>query len=267
MNWNRIFILALFDLRHAIFRLKGLVFLIPFLFYWYWILKFLYEKGGDFLVSRESVLLLSWLYKPAVAQILLIAHPASLSVFFIIVLTTTPFFAMLGSSDQLAGDSARQTFRYFLTRCTRAEIFLGRLISSYCLVGTATFFVTVAATFISWQIDQRSPDTTLRYAIEVILMTLLYVLPYVAYMSALSALMSSALSTLLMGTMVYLVLTIIGGYLGRKFSVDIALVPDGMKELLFGIHPHDQIYASMGLLVYTAVYASLGWFIFYRRNI
>ena len=267
MNWNRIIVLALFDLRHALFRLKGLVFLIPFLFFWYWILKFLYEKGGDLLVSRESVLLLSWLYKPAVAQILLISHPASLSVFLIIALATTPFFAMLGSSDQLAGDAARQTFRFFLTRCTRLEIFLGRFISSYSLVAVTTLLTTTAATCISWQIDHRPPDVTLVYAAQVVLMVLLYILPYVAYMSAISALMSSALSTLLMGSIIYLVLSMTGRYLSHRLSLDITLVPGGLKELLFGIHAHDQEYASMGLLAFTAVYASFGWFIFRRRNI
>ena len=267
MNWNRIFILAVFDLRHAIFRLKGLVFLIPFLFFWYWMLKFLYEKGADLLVSRESVLLLSWLYKPAVAQILLIAHPASLSVFLIMALATTPFFAMLGSSDQLAGDSARQTFRYFLTRCTRTEIFLGRLVSSYSLVASATILAATAAACISWQIDHRALDVTLLYAAQVVVMTLLYILPYVTYMAAISSLMSSALSTLLMGMMIYLTLAMTGSHLSNRLSLDIALVPGGMKELLFGIHPHDQMYASVGLLAYTAVYGVLGWFIFRRRNL
>ena len=267
MNWNRIFILALFDLRHAIFRLKGLVFLLPFALFWYWLLKFLYEKGADLLVSRESILLLSWLYKPAVAQVLLIAHPASLSMFLIMALATTPFFAMLGSSDQLAGDSARQSFRYILTRCTRTEIFLGRLVSSYALVAGATLLAVASAACISWQIDHHTPDVTLLYAAQVAIITLLYILPFVTYMAAISSLMSSALSTLLMGIMIYLVLARTGTYLSNRYSLDIALVPGGMKEALLGIHPQDQMYALIGLLVYTVIYGVLGWLIFRRRNL
>jgi ABC-type transport system involved in multi-copper enzyme maturation permease subunit len=267
MNWNRIMTLATFDLRHTIFRLKGLVFLIPFLFFWYRMLEFLYEKGGDVLVSRESVILLSWLYKPAVAQILLIAHPASLSVFLIMALATTPFFTMLGSSDQTGGDAARQTFRFFLTRCTRTEIFLGRMISAYSLVAIATVLVATVAAWISWHNDQRPADVTIMYAAQVALMTLLYILSYVAYMSAISALMSSALSTLLMGTVIYLFLAMIGSYLSARFAMDITLVPGGMKELLFGIHPHDQLYAGVGLLAYSAIFGAIGWFIFHRRNL
>jgi len=260
-------ILAFFDLRHALFRLKGLLFLLPFVFFWYWIFKFLYVQGGDLLVSRVSVQLLSWLYKPAVAQILLISHPASLSVFLIIALATTPLFAMLGSCDQLAGDAARQTFRFFLTRCTRTEIFLGRFIASYILVATATILSAIAATIISVHIDQRPMEVTLIYAMQVVLMTLMYVLPFVGYMAAISALMSSALSTLLMGMMAYLALSITGSYLGHRLGMDVALVPGGVKELLFGINPHDQLYAGIELLAYAAVYTSLGWFLFRRRNI
>ncbi|MGH8120936.1 MAG: hypothetical protein ACRESK_10020 [Gammaproteobacteria bacterium] len=267
MNWNRILILAMFDLRHALFRLKGLVFLLPFLFFWYWILKFLYEKGGEVLVSRESVLLLSWLYKPAAAQMLLISHPASLSVFLIMALATTPFFVMLGSCDQLAGDAARQTFRFFLTRCTRAEIFLGRFIGSYGLVAVAMIIATIVAACISWQVDQRPMELTLTYGIQVVFLTLLFILPFVAYMSAISALMSSALATLLVGMMVYLALSIAGFYLGHSLEMNIALVPGGMKDFLLGIHPHDQLYAGFGLLVYAVVYTSLGWLIFHRRNL
>lgn len=267
MNWNRILILALFDLRHALFRLKGLVFLLPFLFFWYWILKFLYEQGGDLLVSRESILLLSWLYKPAAAQVLLISHPASLSVFLIMALATAPFFVMLGSNDQLAGDAARQTFRFFLTRCTRAEIFLGRFIGSYSLVAAAMVCVAAAAAIISLKIDHRPADATLVYAAQVVCLTLLYILPCVAFMSAMSALMSSALSTLLMGMMAYLALSITGAYLGHRLAMTIALVPGGFKELLLGIHPHDQWYAGIGILVLTAAYTSLAWFIFHRRNL
>lgn len=267
MNWNRVFILAWFDLRHALLRLKGLVFLIPFLLFWYWILKFIHEQGSELLVSKESFFLLSWLYKPAAAQILLFAHPASLSVFLIIALASAPFFSMLGSCDQLAGDAARKSLRYFLTRCTRAEIFLGRFLGSYALIAAATICVAGPALFISWQIDRHSAGVLLSYAAQVVSVTLLFLLPYVAYMAAISALMSSALSTLLMGMITYLALSLAGGYLSEQLGVKIALVPGGIKDYLLGIHPQDLVYGITALLLYTFIYAAIGWFIFQRRNI
>ena len=67
--------------------------------------------------------------------------------------------------------------------------------------------------------------------------------------------------------MFYLSLAMTGSYLNYRLSWDIALVPGAMKELLFGIQPHDQMYAGAGLLAYAAIYGVIGWIIFHRRNL
>ena len=267
MNWQRIRILAQFDLCHSILRLKGLVFLIPALFFWYWIFKLLFDNGAKWLVSKESFMITAYLFNPGIAQILLIAHPPSLSVFFIAALATTPFFVMLAGNDQLAGDAGRQTFRYLLVRCTRAEIFLGRFISSYCLSAIVIIFTGILATLISLHNDGHAVQETLEYALQVILLVLLYTLPFVAYMSVISAFMSSALSALLTGVIIYVVLIIISAYLNHYLPVKILLVPSGVKDYLYAIKPDDLRTALIGLLAYMGIYACLGWLIFRRRNI
>ena len=267
MNWQRIGILAQFDLGHAILRLKGLVFLIPVLFFWYWILKLLLDNGSQWLVSKESFMITAYLFNPGIAQILLISHPPSLSVFFIVALATMPFFVMLAANDQLASDAGRQTFRYLLIRCTRAEIFLGRFISSYFLIAIVVIFTGILATLISLHNDNHAVQETLEYALQVIALVLLYTLPFVAYMAVISAFMSSALSALLTGVIVYVVLIILGAYLNHYLPVKISLVPSGVKDYLYAIKPDDLSYALTGLLAYICIYTCLGWLIFRRRNI
>ncbi len=267
MYLQRIRILAQFDLCHSIFRLKGLVFLIPVLFFWYWILKLLLDNGARHLVSTESLMITSYLFNPEIAKTLLILHPPSLSVYFIVALATTPFFVMLAGNDMLASDAGRQAFRYLLIRCTRAEIFLGRFISSYCLVSGTFIFIGILATLISLHNDNHASIETLEYALQVILLVLLYILPFVAYMSVISAFMSSALSALLAGAFVYVLLMIIDAYLNRYLPVDISLVPSGIKDNLYNIKPDDLSTALTGILAYMMIYASLGWLIFRRRNI
>lgn len=267
MNWRRIIILALFDLRHSIFRLKGLVFLIPFFFFWYWILKLLLEHGGEFLVSPQSIALLTMLYKPEIAQILLILHPPTLSVFFIITLGTLPFFAMLSGNDQLASDSGRQTFRFILTRATRFELFAGRFLSSYSLTAVAIIITALLAGLVSLYNDPQNHAEIAGYSIQITALSLLYLLPLIAYMSAISAMMSSGLSTLLMSMVVYFALLIFGGYIHTKTGIPVSLVPGGVKNYLFNIHPDDLVFAIVMLLSYTFVYGSIGWLIFRRRNI
>jgi hypothetical protein len=267
MNWKRIIILACFDLRHSLFRLKGLVFLIPFLFFWYLNLKFLYERGGQALVSPESIVILSWLYNPEIAQILLLLYPPVLSVFLIMVLASTPAFAMLSGNDQLASDSGRQTFRFLLTRCTRSEIFAGRFLSHYLLISLSTLLIAAMATAISLHHDQYSTAAIIHYAGHISLLVLVYMLPFVAYMSVISALMSSALSALLMAVSVYIVLIILGNYLQYKSGVTIELHPGGLKEYLFDINPYDLYIGVGGLLAFTCIFICLGWLVFRKRNI
>jgi len=267
MNWKRILILACFDLRHSLFRLKGLVFLIPFIFFWYLNLKFLYERGGEVLTTPESIVIISMLYNAQLAQILLILYPPTLSVFLIMTLASTPAFAMLSGNDQLAGDSGRKTFRFLLTRCTRSEIFAGRFISNYLLISLSTLLMAAMATAISLHNDQHPIADIIGYAGHVSLLFLIYTLPFVAYMSVISALMSSALSALLMAVSIYVILIILGNYLQYKSGTAIELLPGGLKEYLFDLNQHDLYIGVGGLLAFTCIYICIGWLIFRRRNI
>ena len=267
MNWKRISILAWFDLRHSVFKLKGLVFLIPFCFFWYWILEFLMKNGGKLTSSNESILFLSWLYKPEIAQILLVLHPPTLSMFFIISLSTIPFFAMLSGNDQLASDTGRQTFRFLLTRCTRGEIFISRFISNYLILAISVTGVAIIATIISLHVDHRASAETFVYAFHTTILILIYMLPFIGFMSAVSALMSSGLGALLMGITLYTVLLMAGSYVNYKFTTDISFVPSGFKETLFDIYHEDLQTGLAGLFGYACVYTTLGWLFFRQRNI
>ncbi|HKK16436.1 MAG TPA: hypothetical protein VJ981_06990 [Gammaproteobacteria bacterium] len=267
MNCKRIITIALFDLQHSLFRLKGLVFLMPFFFFWYWVLKFLLEHGGESLVNPQSIALLSLVYKPEIAQILLILHPPTLSMFFIITLGTLPLFAMLSGNDQLASDCGHQTFRFFLTRATRFEIFAGRFISSYSLAAIAIIITAILTTLISLHSDPHSFTEISAYSLHVSALCLLYLLPLVAYMSAVSAMMSSGLSSLLMSMILYVILLILGSYIDARTGLSVSLVPGGVKNFLFDIKPHDLQFAIIMLLAYATIYAGFGWWVFKRRNI
>ena len=174
---------------------------------------------------------------------------------------------MLSGNDQLAGDAGRQTFRFLLTRCTRSEIFTGRFLSHYLLMSLPTLLIAAMATLISLHNDQHSTADVLQYAGHVSLLILIYILPFAAYMSVISAMMSSALSALLMSATVYIAFIFLGNYLQYKSGANIQLLPGGLKEYLFDLNEHD-LYAGMaGLLAFTVVYLCLGWLIFKKRNI
>ena len=267
MNWNRILVLMFYDVRLSVFRIKGLLFLLPYCLFWYWVLKLLFNSGNEALTSVQSIALLSWLYHHEVANTLLIQHPPILSLFYLITLATLPAFAMLAGHNQLAGDAGKQTFRYYLTRTTRLEIFTGRFLGFYILLGFASILTNIITIIISLANDQYSLNETVNYAFQIQVCILLYILPFAAYVIAISALMSSALSSLLMCLVTYVFLLMAGSAIQMDNAIQISLVPGVIRELLVGLRPQDLWYAVTGALFYTCIYLVLGWTIFKRRNL
>jgi hypothetical protein len=269
MNPGRLLIIALFDLRQSLIRLKGLFFILPFFVFTGSLLLLLYENGGEGkLTSLESFTFFTWLLdNHATAQNLLILNPASLSIVFIILLGFTPLFAIFCSNDQLASDTGRKTFRYLLTRCNRLELFLGRFLSSFLLYTLALFIVMLNACWISLAIDSFSIVEILTYTAQIFLLMLLYALPFIAYVAIISAFMSSGLGALLMSFCVYLFLLYLDSYLASFTGMDVSLLPSGIKHLLYGMKVNDIYWALIGLSTYTLIYMCAAWLIFNRRNI
>ena len=107
MNRQRILLLIKFDFLHSVFRLKGLLFFIPYFFYWYCVIWFFIKKGTDFLATPESVAITTMMLDYQVAEKLLINNPAAISIFLLLSLASMPLFVMLAGNDQLASDSGR----------------------------------------------------------------------------------------------------------------------------------------------------------------
>ncbi len=123
--------------------------------------------------------------------------------------------------------------------------------------------VSFIATIISLQHDSHEVIETSRYAVQVTLNIFLYTLPFFAYMSVISAFMSSALGSLLISAVIYIFLLFLGHYLSLGFS----LLPSGLKENLYAMNIQNAGQTIIGLLIYTLVYISLGWLIFRKRNL
>ncbi len=267
MNIKRVITLLGFDFYHSLFRLKGLAFLIPFTLFWYGNLRLLNEGGAEFLSSIDGLMLITKLTNLQVAQELLILHPPTLSMFLLTALTAMPLFVILGANNQLATDAASGTFRYLLSRCTRLEIFLSRFLSAYCLIAMAILLACLASTLISISNDNHELNETISYALQSLSLVLLYTLAYVAFMSIISALMSSALGTIIMSACVYLLLLFVIFYLRNDFSAIHYLIPSAFKNDLIGVSSDNLTLAISGLLAVSIIYLCIAWIIFRKRNI
>ncbi len=267
MNIKRVITLLGFDFYHSLFRLKGLAFLIPFAMFWYSMLRVLNEGGSDFLTSIEGLMLVTKLTSLEVAQQLLVLHPPTLSMFLLTALTVTPLFVILGANNQLAADASSGSFRYLLSRCTRLEIFISRFLSAYFMIAMGIVFACLASTIISLDNDNRELSETIVYALQSLSLVLLYTLPYVAFMSIISAFMSSALGSILMGACVYVMTFVLIIYWNSDFPSISYLLPNTFKNDLIAIASNDSVFAISGILAMTTIYLGVAWIIFRKRNI
>jgi hypothetical protein len=267
MNWYRITTLLLFDLRHSIFAIKGLVFLIPFFLFWCLFLYSLKDGAASWLSSNEGMLIATRVFDFDTAKSLFLYHSPTLSLFFILAITMMPVFVILGANDQVASDSARGPLRFLLTRCTRNEIFLARFLSALTLIGSAFCIITLMATMIALTTDINTAPAIIHYGIQTGLTLIVYVTPFVAFMSIISAFTSSALGSLLTGFSLYCLLLGIIVYYKANFPIIAFLLPSAIKKYLYSTDLQLFVFAVCSLLLYTLIYSFLGWLLFRKRNL
>lgn len=267
MNWRRIALITVFDLRCSVFRLKGLIFLLPFFLFWYLLLREFYDGLATRLQSSEILMLLSAKFDMDLIARLLVDHPPSLSAFFIFGLYSTPFFAVLAANDSFASDLGNGYFRFLTARCQRIEIFLGRYLSTFSLFAASLSVVTVAAGLISIFIEGYTFSHVLVYSIQIISIMILYAAPYLAFMTIISCMFNSAIAALSLGMLAYISIVftifILNGLFSETNSFSY-LLPSSAKTSL--ISDDSFAFAVASLPAYTLIYAWLGWVIFRKRN-
>jgi hypothetical protein len=269
MNWRRVALILQFDLRHAVFRVRGLLFIIPFAMLWYPILRNFDHDVSAWFRGREGIMVAATLFDVDVAAALFIDHPPLLSAFFLVALASAPFFVILAAHDQVASDLGSGYFRFLSIRCTRFEIFLGRLLGALVLLSCAYGVVGIAAAALSMLADGTPAGAAFLYLLQIMLTVFLYIAPLVAYAALVSALCSSALAALLLGMAGYAALLILM-WAGNGLFTDHApfsyLLPSGIKNHLFGVDALRSTLAAACLPVYALAYGWCGWKIFGMRN-
>lgn len=268
MSWRRIGLVLRFDLRHGVFRVRGLLFLIPFALCWYGFLRY-HEEAIAAFRRPEGFLLLSKMLDEYAAKALLLDNPVLLSAFFVAALFTAPVFVILAAHDQTASDIGSGFFRFLTSRCTRLEIFLGRYLSALAYVVVSYSVVVVTAALLSVLTDGTPVIDTALYAAQIILTIILYAAPLVAYAAVTSALCSSAVGALLLGLAGYVAILLCMWFGNGLFSGAAPfsyLLPSGLRNELFGGDPLLAAFAASCMPVYALAYGWIAWRTFGMRN-
>ena len=269
MKRYRILQLWWFDLFHSLFSLKGLIFLVPFLVFWYPVLRVIYKNLSAWMARQESLVFAYTVLDPDVVNKLLIEHPPSLSIYFLTSLSVMPFFAILAGTGQFASDLGNGFFKLTSTRCLRSEVFISRYLSALSLMLAAVTLVSVIAALISAARDNYSA-TEVTFYLALICGTLyLYTAALLAFMTIISSFCRSTIGALFFGMFCYLFIIFViwsfneTGTLGEVLPY---LLPSALKQDLLLVNDQASFIAMAMLAVYALCYNWLGWQVFKRGD-
>lgn len=267
MNWQHIRVLIRYDLRYTLHSAKGLLFLVFYAIFWFWILWKLANGMANWLAEPQGANLASLLLDPELVRSLFLEHPPTLSVYFLIALAAVPGFVIWGAADQTASDLDTRYLRFLIPRCGRLEVYLGRFLGATLFIATAELLTGIAATVISLSVDGH--DGIIAYSLWVNGAILLYSLPFIALMAWLSAWTASAGLAALLGFSAYSVITAAAAFLAIRWpqAESLAyLLPNAFKASLLSSDTGQPLLAAVALTAYGLVYLALGWLIFWKRD-
>ena len=258
-----------FDIYYTLTRLKGWVFLMPFSLCWFVVFKQIDKGVTQILQSQEGIMITSAIYGTDGALNLFIDNPPSISLFYLISLSTIPFFVVLASYDQFSSDLGSGFFRFLSARCKRIEIFLARFLSSFSIISIAFLIVTTICVILSIKNDGETTIDILVYSMQIYLVLLLYALPFIAYMSVISSLVNSTLASIFLGMSGYAIVWFLNLFTFFTEHKDFFsyILPNGMKQYLIELDTSRFFMALAILPIYTFIYFGFGFKVFNRRNL
>jgi ABC-type transport system involved in multi-copper enzyme maturation permease subunit len=200
---------------------------------------------------------------------LFVNNPVILSLSFLLLIITTPFFAVLASYGQFCSDLKNGFFRFLIVRCHRIEIFIARFLSASLLITSTFLIVVVIAALLSMKQGDFSNPDIFSYSVRIFLTLLLYTLPFVAFVSFLSALIKSELGVIFLGmTASGITYLFFISSLATQQSSNVAhFLPIGIMNNILALQS-EFFWKSIALLpIYFLVYTALAYYVFHRRNL
>lgn len=270
MNLQHVLVLARYELVKAVASARGVLFLVLYGIIWFWILWKLSSGSAAWLAEPDGNALASWLLDPDVARHLFVDNPPTLSAFLLLALSLLPLFVLWGSGDQTASDIGNKHLRFLIPRCGRLEIYVGRFVGAVVFITAFHLLLVAVATIISSYADPNSAGESFAFGVRVAFVVVLYALPYIALMALFGALTGSAPVAVLTAISAYVVVAVFANLLSMSWPAAQwmgYLLPSPLKPQLLTGDTASLLTAAAGLLAYTAVYYTVGWWIFRRRDI
>lgn len=195
-----------------------------------------------------------------------------LSIFYgFMALNLVALLVLVTSGGALAADLGRGSARFVLIRCDRLTWLLGKWLGHAGLLAVGLFAGAVAASFVATVQRQGFELASFLWLLRTSAWAFLYGLPFLCLFSSIQILTRSALAARALGLFALLVLSVLHA-VTQSSVFGGTLEPLGFlfmaqyKPLLWSPRPVTFVLCALGLLLLGALWLSLGYLLFRRRD-
>ncbi|MBX2835565.1 MAG: ABC transporter permease [Gammaproteobacteria bacterium] len=261
--------IAVFEWRRVFATRRGWMAMAAFGLIWLLVLLYIIAPAARYLSAPETSGLIDLLIGDRLEALRHWSTP-EVALYWLIALYLLPFFAVIISADQMASDKVRGTLRYLLLRTSRTELYFGRFLGQSVLM---LLLVTVTLASVLALIGYYNPERV-SLAVKDLPLILFHIwlvlLPFVAMMALLSLLASSARQAIVYWIIVWIVATLVIGYVQRKYGpfplLDWLLPGSQISSLIKHFSTQAMVLAAIPIL-HTLVLLAFGWWSVNRRDL
>ncbi len=196
---------------------RGLLSLLAFALVWFLVLRYaIYGAAQFFMADAPGGLIVSFFNSTVINNLMSWQIP-ELAVFWVICLYLLPIFCVALTADQTASDRARGTLRLLHLRATRDGVFFGRFLGQMLILFMLILLALMTTLVLVLLRDSSLFIPALRLSFILLVNLLLVLLPYTALMAWVSSMASSARQATLYAVIIWIVCSIVTGWLSSQF--------------------------------------------------
>lgn len=267
---RQISLIATTEVRRLLSQTKGIVTLAAYVMLWLLILLFLVRDAVNLMLHPEA--------KDIVMQVLgegamsnLFNWPVEeFAMYWVFAIMLQPMFAILLGAGQFADDIQRGTFRFLSLHASRIALFFGRFLGAMAVMALLSGATSVVTMVMAMVRDIHLALPALICGLQVWLVILLMLLPYVALMSLLSVIASSSKQAVLYSVLFFTGLSLLV-WLADVTIAPLAyleyVMPGTETQQLMSVMPTQAPILLKVALIQTVAFLALGFYAFKRSDV
>jgi hypothetical protein len=238
---------------------RGVLALLAFATIWFIILYYFVSSAAAIVTSASFERMAHELFGALGLSALLDWPVSEYAIYWLIAVYFFPSFSVLACSDQICSDKNRGTLRFVTLRSTRLELILGRYLGQLLIVSILVLLTVTATTLLASMRDIALLPASLLIGAKLALELIIVVMPFIALMSLLNILASSARLAVVFATLFFglgpLIITFIQYQLGQELYLNL-LFPGGQINIILSQTNVDGSHYILPLLQTLVLLAS-----------